>query len=471
MAMEYQQKLEAIMEHIQETGLWTNTFSDVIIGSYKTLPADAGNHISIDLPEEQHYNTIPLFTMLTALQRPHGSMLIQGAPGIGKTTIAEYISHFIFDIPTDHIYDSTIYCHPELTQEQMIARLCTASLLKEGVEKIIERSFIPCPIHMLDEINRLPPDKTSIFYQAVDRGFVKYMDHRLILEPGPIFGTANYNDGGNFDMTPPFLDRFEVSVGVPSPNAIDLEFITDADDEDVKRLIVKDEFKLTKKDRDNIWEQMKAMKFSKEARNYIHYFASQVNFCMRAASPKYSPCAPAFMNKGSCETQKPDRICHDCHYHNDSSVCNKTENELSVRGVKAIYKYSKALGWFLGQDEVTIETVKNVLPYVARHRLKATPSADNQCTTTAKLPKTALVNMLIEKAEDSFNRATPIFESYGSIINAFEKVEKGEMKPAELKKVEEHGQEEISQHDDPVKFALACWMQRLHHYIKSKYKI
>lgn len=468
--MVYQKKLEHIMEYIQEEALWMNSFSDIYYGSVKSLPVDANNNVNIKLPQKKHYNSVLLFTVLACLQKPRASLMYTGGPGIGKTTVAEYVGHFIFDIPIREIQNGMIQCNPEATEEKMIARLDTGALIKEGKEVVIPRKFIDCPIHMLDEINRLPADKADILYNAVDRGLAKYMDALLDLTPGPIFATANYKDAGNFVMTPPFIDRFELAVKVPVPNALDLEFITDRDDEDLEKLIVTDDLKLTEKDRDKIWQEMKAMQFSKDARNYLQYVASQINFCMKGASSEYNNCAPAFMTKGNCESKRPDTLCSKCHYHNLDMVCKLTENELSVRAIKATYKYSKALAWFFGQDEVTIETVKNVIPYTTWHRLVPTNSAYKLEQGAFVNDKIALVNYMIKKVEDGFNKAGKIFDSWGSIDNAFKKIEKGKMTPEELMKIEEHAEAEVSQHDDPVKYALACWLQKIHNYVVTTYK-
>lgn len=474
----YQEKLENIMDHVQESGLYVNTFSDIIIGQSSEVPIDANNRSSMILPEEKCYNSIMLFTVLTCLMKK-GSLMYTGGPGIGKTTAAEYISHFVLDLPLKEILDAEIQCHPEQTEEKMTARLHTGKLVTSGEESVRWRKWGKCPIHILNEVNRLPADKTDILYEALDRWRITYADESTEMAEGPILATANYKDAGNFIMTPPFLDRFSVAVRVPKPNALDLELITDRPSTNLggsieDRLTVTEDMKLTAEDIVKIRSQIKAIKMEKEARNYIHYLCSQIDFCMQGASSKYNRFAPAFMNKGSCENKQPDALCKDCHYKGTDLACRLTKNELTVRTALATYDYSKALSWMLEKDSVTVEIVKEIFPYMTWHKLEPTQTALKEDPAFVN-DRIGLMRFIMEKSEDGFRKAVAkdgIFENYGAIVNAFEKVGKGEMTAQDLlEKVEKHGLQELSQNEDPVKFALACWLQKIHHYIKVKYKV
>lgn len=472
--MKYQEKLENMMDHLFEHGLYVPSALDRVHGKYKEVSLDTNSKVVMPFAEDKCYNSVMLLTILTCLVKEgEGSLMYKGPPGCGKTTVGELIGHFMFDTPVEEIQNAMIYCHPEQTEEKMIARLNIADLMS-GKETVMARRFIDSPVHILDEINRLPPDKTDILYNMVDRRVVLYMDKLLKLKEGPLLVTRNYDDAGNFIMTPPFVDRFDVSVNVSTPTGPSLEFILNRDDANLA-LKVEDDVRITKEDRDKIWQEMKAMSFSKEAKNYMYYLASQINFCQRGAS-KYNTCAPAYMTKGNCKKKQPDALCKtpECHYYQDNSVCRLTKNEFSIRAVRSLQKYSKAYAWFLGEKEVTVETVKEMFPYVASHRIVPTSTAEQQDTG---LPNddTGISELILKTAEDGFKRAISkdgVFENYGAIVNAFEKVEKGEMTPDDfINKVEVHGLAEISQHDDPIKYSLAVWLQKIHHYVFTKYKV
>jgi len=469
--MKYQEKLENMMEYIQDKGFYRGSDS-LVIGKYSEVPVDANSKVVVQLPEEKRYDPVLLFTVLTCLMKK--TLLFRGAPGTGKTTVAEYVGHFIYDIPLDDIKNGAINCNPESTTEAMVARLKIDDLLN-GKETVKARKFVECPVHMLDEVNRLPPDKADILYNAIDRGIVIYMDTMLKLAEGPIFATANYQDAGNFIMTPPFVDRFAVAVKAPVPDQLTQEQIAERGALE-KLLQVPEELKIINKDMEKIKEEISKIPFEKEARNYLHYLFAQINFCMRGASSKYNPSAIAFMNKGSCEYRQPDALCKspECHYFQDNMVCRLTKNELSVRTVLATYDYCKALSWFVGDNKVTTEIVKKVFPHTTFHKLEPTQTAINTDAGIVN-DRLGLVGLIIDKAEEGFKRAIAkdgIFENYGAIVNAFEKIEKGEMTPEDfLNKVEVHGLAEISQHDDPIKYSLAVWLQKIHHHVSTKYNV
>lgn len=517
----YQKRIEKLMTYQQLVGLWTNTFGDINLGAYKDMPADTNSKTNIPMPEEQMYNSVQTLSILTSLQEPRGVLIYEGSCGNGKTSLAELIGHYIFSdykpnpeedsklafkeavdgskeksdetrkMVIDHIKEAKIQCHPEQTEEKMVARLHTGELVKHGIEQVLPRKFITCPVHVLDEVNRLPPDKINILFNMIDRGRVKYMDVLLQLADGPIFLTQNYNygDEGTFAMPPPFEDRIELSVLSPVPNAQDFEIITNYPDDTLeerltdmgdacrKLLGVEDkDIRFTAEERKKIWEEMKNMPFNKDARNFVHYFAAQINFCLRAVSPEYNKCAPAFMNKGSCRTKKPDALCKSagkCHYYSADSICKLTQNELSVRSIKSIYKYSKALAWLAGRKEVDTEIVKQILPYTVGHKLKITKSAESDMEKEFFSNDTVgFVKWLIDKTDKGFGEAGEIFKNWGSIVNGFDKVVAGEMPPKDLlDKVTAHGLAEIAQYDDPVKYSIICWCQKIYNYIVTKHGI
>ncbi len=470
--MKYQEKLENMMEYIHDKGFYKGSAS-LIIGKYSEVPIDANSKVVTQLPEGKRYDPVLLFTILACLLKR--SLMFRGAPGTGKTTVAEYVGHFIYNLPIDQILDAEIHGNPEQTEEKMIARLHMGKLVKDGEEEIKWRKFCDCPVHIIDEVNRLPPDKADILYHAIDRGIAKYMDEVYHMKEGPIFVTANYQDAGNFIMTPPFVDRFSAAVKAPSPDQLTQEQIAERGNLE-KLLTVPEDLKLTDKDLEKIREEISKISFEKEARNYLHYLVAQINFCMRGASLKYNPSAIAFMNKGSCEYRQPDALCKspECHYFQDNMVCRLTKNELSVRTVLATYDYCRALSWFVGDNKVTTEIVKKVFPHTTFHKLEPTQTAINSDPGVVN-DRLGLVGLIIDKSEEGFKRAIAkdgIFENYGAIVNAFEKIEKGEMTPEDfINKVEVHGLAEISQHDDPIKYSLAVWLQKIHHYVSTKYSV
>src|SRR3989344_4406324 len=62
--------------------------------------------------DKESFNAAITFTILTSILQ-NSSIIYFGSTGSGKTTLAEFISSAIFDIPLRQIQQATIYGHPE----------------------------------------------------------------------------------------------------------------------------------------------------------------------------------------------------------------------------------------------------------------------------------------------------------------------------------------------------------------------
>src|SRR3990167_4116971 len=113
----------------------------------------------------------------------------------------------------------------------MVASYDIGKLVNSGEKVVVQSRFLQCPVKILDEGNRTPPDVLSIMMRLADSGKAVYGGKLLEAKKGPLFVTANYADEGTFQFTPPFLDRFDVAVMVTSPPSWDLRKIRQRGDE------------------------------------------------------------------------------------------------------------------------------------------------------------------------------------------------------------------------------------------------
>jgi len=242
MELTEQQKVQRIYDLIGERGLYVSTNYDIFSKYPERLPILHGTYnFPLIQPGSRAYASPLLFAALTSLLN-HGTMLITGAPGIGKTTGAEFAGHFFAGTSLDkileaktsfeEILEAEILGNPQLKTEDVIASLDIAELTKPGGKKVvIPTKFLKCPVKIWDEINRTPADLVSAAMKLVDIGKAVYQGELLTSPSGVLFATANYADEGTFQLTPPFLDRFDVAVMVTSPQPWDLQEIRARGDE------------------------------------------------------------------------------------------------------------------------------------------------------------------------------------------------------------------------------------------------
>jgi len=149
--------------------------------------------------------------LLTALLA-RGHVLIEGAPGIGKTTLAETLARSIGG---------------EFRRVQFTPDLLPADLLGYNLYRMDrgDFEFIPGPVfsHCLlaDEINRTSPRVQSALLESMNDGRVS-IDGRTRDLPRPFLVIATQNDTyatGTFPLPEPQLDRFLLSIAMTLPGA------------------------------------------------------------------------------------------------------------------------------------------------------------------------------------------------------------------------------------------------------------
>jgi MoxR-like ATPase len=149
------------------------------------------------------------FFLLTALLA-NGHVLIQGAPGIGKTTLAKTLADAI------DCEFSRIQFTPDLLPSDILGY----SMYRQGKDAF---EFIPGPIFgnivLADEINRTSPRIQSALLESMNEHQVS-IDGTTHPLPSPFMVIATQNNlyaSGTFPLPEPQLDRFLVSIEMRLP--------------------------------------------------------------------------------------------------------------------------------------------------------------------------------------------------------------------------------------------------------------
>lgn len=395
-----QQKVRKLYDVLGERGLYVNTNFDVFSQKPEeiSLAQGAGYKLSLANPDSQAYASPLLFATLTSLLH-HGTMLITGAPGIGKTTGAEFAGHFFTGTRLEDILASEILGYPQLTEEKLIASYDLGKLINQGERVVVPNNFLKCPVKIIDEGNRIPPDTLSILMRLADTGKAVYGGQLLTAATGPLFVTANYADEGTFHFTPPFLDRFDVAVMVTSPQPWDLRRIRERGDEklngNLENLLVIPEG--TKIDFDKARKAIKDMPESAEygvskVAEFSDFMYAALRFS-EAASTDLVRATKGNAWKVNQDNAKPG--------HFNDGPHNYTLNELSVRTMKALQRYAKAFAWFNGDKTTNVTHLKTVLPYLLWHKVQPAEKA------LAEEPyyhndRITFINGLVEKVETDY---------------------------------------------------------------------
>lgn len=309
---------------------------------------------TIDLPE------ILTLAVLNALV-PNSAMLLIGGHGGGKTSIVKYLGRMFTGMSLSQAEECILRGHPQLTEEKILATLNLPKLLKNGEEEVMWRTFASNFWKIIDEVNRCSPYTQNILLSLLAEGKIKYYDSVLNVSKFCLYATLNPNDVGTFEMSMPFLDRFGISVPISMPTSQDLSQILRSRDEKLGGYdeLVQVPSVLTEEDLLNVWFEVGEVKCTSEAEDYIHAIVREFTLCCR-------------VDKGNSEYLKPSTgLCTGCHYNIPEKVpCSNCDSILSVRVAKDLLRYSRALAWLLGSEEVSINMIDAIAPYIIAHRVK-----------------------------------------------------------------------------------------------------
>lgn len=153
----------------------------------------------------------PAEMLLTALLAD-GHVLIEGAPGIGKTTLAHTLARAM----------GGVFKRVQFTPDLLPADLIGYNLFRSDTGAF---EFIPGPVFanclLADEINRTSPRVQSALLESMNEGCVT-IDGVTRELPRPFMVIATQNDthaAGTFPLPEPQLDRFLVSLEMSLPDA------------------------------------------------------------------------------------------------------------------------------------------------------------------------------------------------------------------------------------------------------------
>lgn len=256
-----------------------------------------------------------------------GHILIQGAPGIGKTTLAETLAKSI----------NGQFSRVQFTPDILPTDLLGYSIYHQGKE---EFEFIRGPVFsnilLADEINRTSPRIQSALLECMNERQVSIdgKTEKLSLPFMVIATQNNVHSTGTFALPEPQLDRFMISISmtIPEPEIQTKILMLHANDE------------ISTVDSGPILELDEVLDFQSQVRST---FVSE-----KICSYITDICESARRKKGMLHA-------------------------VSSRAAISLMRASQAVAWIEGNEAVYPDNVKSICGPVLSHRVASNESLDS----------------------------------------------------------------------------------------------
>lgn len=353
-----------------------------------------------------------------------GTMLLYGGHGGGKTTLAKYLGQVFYKLSKDAIEDCILRGHPQLTEEKILGSLDIAQLTRAkelNADKkvdVIWNDFVDSPWKIIDELNRLSPYAQNILLSLLAESSVKYHNESKRLPNFSLYATMNPKDEGNFIMSLPFLDRFALALPITMPDYESLSTIGKKDKssklDDLATYL--DDFDLKAAQ-----EEIKEVKYTEEAELFINVIISSYRLCDR-------------ISKESNDTLTVEKgLCNNCRYNVTEKVCSKIIHPLSVRVKEDLYRYGKALAWYLGDTEVEIKHIKVLAPFMIWHRSSLSKLFKKELSESRFDSNIFTLNMELDSTKELIDKISEEFEGLMPFLIQFDRIKKGKLTLSEFK--------------------------------------
>lgn len=348
-----------------------------------------------------------------------GTMMLYGGHGGGKTTLSKYLGQIFVHLSKEKIEDCILRGHPQLTEEKILgtldfAQMMNPNLIKDGKINVIWNDFVDSQWKIIDEINRLSPYAQNILLSLLAESSVKYHNQSKNLSSFTLFATMNPKDNANFEMSLPFLDRFALALPITMPDYDSFSTIGRKDKSNINLNEWIQDFSL-----ESVQDEVKEVQYTDDAEFFINFLIDSYRLCCR-------------VSKETNESLSVDKtLCKGCHYEAENKVCSKIKHPLSVRVKEDLYKYGKAMAWFLGDPKVEVKHIELLAPYMIWHRSELSKKFRNDFSskkvegTSSISNDNIIVDVQLDATKEIIKLIRKEFDGVKDYLKAFEEVKKG----------------------------------------------
>ncbi len=334
----------------------------------------AGAGTEVRLPTAQSYSSFVLLPLLTFASRKR--CLFIGGPGRGKTASAVLMG-LLAGYPLQELRRAIQHGQPQMTVADLLGNPLPKDLMAAGRSEDIRiawRKWLSMRVKIVDEYNRIPTRTQSALLTLLADGYAEILDQTMESPESAWFLTANDDmGGGTYQVIEALKDRIDIVVKALDFNPRFLgELLTRVEERVRPEEIVPPEIVFSPAELDEVYRQTLKVPLPRPVRRRIEFFAAQFDFCDLAARDLEYKTKDTIRLAG----RTLSIVCAgDCGRDKVKALCSQTENGLSVRGLMTLLGFAKTMAWFRGEPEVTLQDVRQVVPWILHEKLTQNPSS------------------------------------------------------------------------------------------------
>ncbi|HXG67761.1 MAG TPA: AAA family ATPase [Blastocatellia bacterium] len=328
----------------------------------------------LNLPSDQSYSSFVLLPLLNlALRR---RCLLVGGPGRGKTASA-ILMGVLAGYSIKDIKRAIQHGQPQMTISDLLGNPLPSTLV--GAKSMDEvqiswRKWLGMRVKIIDEYNRIPTRTQSALLTVMGDNYAEIYDQIYECPEAAWYLTANDDaGGGTYQVIEALRDRIDIVVKALHFNTRFLnELLTRIEEEIKPEEVVPPQIIFTEQEINQLHKNILNVKLPPELRRRIEFFASQFEFCDKAADQiEYKTkdtvklAGIDFHLVNAAETGK-DKL---------KDIGSQTRNGLSVRALMTVLAFAKAMAYFRGLNEVEFEDVRQIMPFVLHDKLSQDPDS------------------------------------------------------------------------------------------------
>ncbi|MBX2802140.1 MAG: AAA family ATPase [Myxococcales bacterium] len=365
-----------------------------------------GTGAGLTLPSGQSYSSFVLLPLLNLAVRRR--CLLVGGPGRGKTASAVLMGLLAgYDI--SEIRRAIQHGQPQMTVTDLLGNPLPKDLVSaDSIDdiRISWRRWLSMRVKIIDEYNRIPTRTQSALLTVMADNYAEVLDQIYECPAAAWYLTANDDaGGGTYQVIEALRDRIDVVVKAPHFSPRFLGDLLARIEAGVRpEAVVPPQIVFTPEQLDQVEAEVLDVVVPQAVRRRLEFFASQFEFC--------DPAASQFEYKTK-DTVKLSGVAWHLVTASDTGrdrvkdIGSTSRNGLSVRSLMTILVFVKAMAWFRGQREVSLDDLRQILPFVLHDKLVPdhdSPFFDADDNGVLRIDRVGWIRRLFDLSCDEYDR-------------------------------------------------------------------